>query len=88
MSVNDGIQVECFEKKKKTQKIGIIALYFRLVSLLTVCPRSATSLQLAHKENQCVPDLCLENDGSRDRCVCFFLRRVMQADPLWANHTG
>lgn len=29
------------------------------------------SLQLAHRENQCSPDLCAENDARRDRCVFF-----------------
>lgn len=62
MSVNNGFQVECF-KKRKTQKIGIIVLYFRFMSVLTVWPHRATSLQLVHKENQCVPDVCTENDA-------------------------
>lgn len=78
MSVNDGFQVEGFEEKKNNKKIGIIALYFRLMSVLTVWPHRATSLQLAHKENQCVPDLCVENNASCDRCV-FFVVVVFQA---------
>lgn len=67
-----------FRKKKKTQKIGIIALYFRLTSAFAVNrvrPRRRDfSLQLAHRENQCSPDLCAENDARRDRCVAFFFK--------------